>query len=205
MSEVERLEQCQFSQERHSLSASYGLFGRLLVSELDQALLDLLRQGDALAELQSLGIEAGELATDEQLESLAADYCLAFIGPKDHVSLVQSVTVAGRLDSGPAQTMKQFLEFVSVPKPRHAMIDHLGFQMQVMAAILSVPSASAEASNASEGDDETELKSLATSFYDQHIAWGEPVLRRASDIATTPFYKTLCKIASELISAGVTK
>lgn len=194
MFEVERLGSSHFSQERRSLAASYGLFGRLLAKELDDRILGLLRQDDGLQQLQALGVETESLLIDSQIETLAIDYCRTFIGPKGNVSLIQSVAVAGRLDSSPVPSMKHFLKFVSVPMPSDGLIDNLGFQLQILAAILESPAAE---------NDEPELYSLAENFFQRHVAWGTVVCHRASEIAETPFYRTLCRTTADLISVGV--
>lgn len=167
-------------EERHERAAVYAFAAKLFLRELDQSTWNWLRRHQ-----ESLpGLELGERDGRAQapLDELAIDYCRIFVGPRDHVPPFQSVCQSGLLQSRAADSMKRYLQIVSVSDQAEAMVDHFGLQLQLMGTILD--------GSVEDGDLES-LGELARSFFRDHLVWSNAMLNRARQRAATDFYRSL--------------
>ena len=77
----------------------YGLLARLWIAEIDESILEQLRDGELADAWNELG---GFLPQGDSVESiiddLAIEYCGCFLGPKGHLPPHQSVVSHSRCD-----------------------------------------------------------------------------------------------------------
>lgn len=78
--------------------------------------------------------------------------------------------------------MKDYLNFIHVPRSSRQPVDHFGFQMQVMKTILSTRA---------QKRDRRLLDEMANRFFQEHILWGITICIQGASLAETEFYRTL--------------
>jgi len=122
--------------ETAELSRAVDLIGRLLLKEIDADMLAQLRSGPVCEALAALDLA---LPDDADVEGLAAEYCAAFIGPVDHVPLIQSVHVGDGLESPSANAVRRIATAAGLELDRDATRaappDHLGVILCLWAAL----------------------------------------------------------------------
>ena len=182
----------KLANDRFVRGSVYAFLGRLFLRELDQDTLKLMNKDDLVTQLTQLGLKVpSHDETGETLECLAADYCSIFLGPRNHVPPLQSVWQSGLL-SGPAvDSMRSYLEFVSIERDQDTMIDHFGFQLQVMATILASPVLP---------DDVGHVATITHHFFQQHLLWARQLLPRAVALAETSFYQSLMEVTDSFLA-----
>lgn len=176
--------------ECQARSGLYGLFSRLLLAEPDEPLLALLREEPWHQQLERLGTgwERGEFPDSEEL---AVEYCRIFIGPKNFCPPYQSVWVDGQMQSPVVDSMKEFLEYIT-PRSNTPVVDHAGLQFEMMALILE-----------SQAQEPESVTSLAELFFQNHVAWSARMLRRATELSSSRFYRSLLDSAREFVESEV--
>ena len=70
------------------------------------------------------------------IEQLKVDYCELLVGPKGHISPVQSVWADNQFQSKTAASMNRFFELIPEYKPESNLSDHIGVQLDFLSAIL---------------------------------------------------------------------
>ena len=175
-----------FLEDRFVRGRIYAFLGRLFLREMDQETLCLMNEANVHSAFMPLGLKVpAEDGTGETLECLAMDYCGVFLGPSNHVPPIQSVWDSGLL-SGPAvDSMRSYLEFVSVDCDQDTMIDHFGFQLQVMGVMLASPVRQ---------DEVGLIGNWTRDFFQQHVQWAGKWLPRAGMLAKTAFYQSLMEV-----------
>lgn len=156
----------------------YELYSRVLLKELDRGALTKFNSEEWATALGDLRVTVPD-SDERTVEDLAIDYCRIFIGPKDFCPPYQSVWESGQLQSHVVDSMNDYLESVT-PRTKMGIKDHAGLQYEMMALILQFEAA-----------DPDQSFGLSSSFFRNHIAWSEELLRRASSIAQTDFYRLL--------------
>ena len=130
--------QLKFTEGNYAeLAGVFGLLSQLWNVELDAAMMRTLKQPDIASVWQKLGGQVPG-SDPETLESLAVDYCQLIVGPKNHLSPVQSVWVDGRFGGEPAGSMQQFIDMLQGFEPCNRIIDHIAVQLQYMAAVMGI-------------------------------------------------------------------
>jgi len=182
----------QVSHNLFERSAVYGLLGRLWVREIDEVTCQQLVSGELGELLKGFGGALGTL-DPANLDELSVDYCRSFIGPREHVSLLQSVATGGLLNGPPVDSMRDYLQYVNVPQTERQMLDHFGFQLLVMSAILAFEV---------EGEELEQIRrGLASSFFRDHIMWARQLFERASQRAGTEFYRSMIELTHDFIES----
>lgn len=107
------------------------LFGRILIREMDQTLLETLQQPEFCTAFAEIGIEFPHThSIDQLLESLSTDYCAHFLVGSEPIPLVQSVWEGGAYDSESVQALRALADEAGLKfekeHARSAPIDHLG-------------------------------------------------------------------------------
>ena len=178
--------------DRHSRSAVYALLGRLFVREVDRETLAFLNESPVREQLIQFGFElpAAEGA-DSFLEEMGFEYCRIFLGPQGHIPPMQSVCESGLLRGPAADSMESYLEFVTIDRMPDTLVDHFGFQLEVMGTILGSETAD---------EDLAVLAEISRRFFRDHLHWSRAMLERAAVIASVPFYRSLIRMAREFLT-----
>ncbi len=177
------------------VSGVYQLLSRLWMREVDGGLLAELVNGSLASTFQEAGGTPPASADVETQEQLSIDYCQLFLGPQNHFPPFQSVWTGGQFQDMANASMKKYLGLLpefSVEGPGGNMLDHLGIQLGVMAAIIgAVPSANA--------DDQGAILELAGHFFRDHLAWPEQLLDAAEPRCQTEFYRSVIRLTREFL------
>ena len=164
----------------------YEFLSHLLMHELDLNGLQGLNHSEIRDELAGLGIEV-PTATQQHVEELEVDFCQIFIGPKEFAAPYQSVWQSGFLQGPAVKSMRAFLEIVT-PISDHAMPDHAGFQLEVMALILRFE------------NENPDCRDLSLDFFQHHVSWTGSMFCRAQLLAQSRFYESLLMAAAQFIA-----
>lgn len=130
----------EIAANRASIGSVAKLLGELWLREVTLSRLHQLHADASIGDsLKSLGLELPHLtadAIDEKIEDLAIDYCQLLIGPKGHISPVQSVWVAEQFQSTSVDAMKSFFELLPGYQPPGSFHDHVGVQLDFAGSML---------------------------------------------------------------------
>lgn len=197
----------QTANERHTLALTYRLFGRLWIRELDAPLLAELTAGKLAAAFQAVGGTSPPANDPATREALAADYCGLLLGPSHHWPPYQSVWTDGQFQGQPAAGMRRYLDLwdPAPAVPSDVMPDHLGIQLDVMGLFVSATIAGNTNGHGMPPPDrppsQAELRRLAARFFDDHLRWPGPLLRKVRESAETDFYRTLAVVTGQFLES----
>ena len=185
-------------EELAATSNVYSLLGRLWLQELD---------GDLLAKLHSEPLKSAfqfdDSVQQSDLDSLAAEYCELFVGPKNHFPPMQSVWLEGKLDSEVTASVRAFADAVNYQPSSdypNTLIDHLGIELEIMGSIVGVL-----ANLAPEDPQLDETQSFASEFFGRHLCWTEKLTEAASAKAHSSFYKSLLANTREFLALELSR
>lgn len=179
----------QCKSKLNARSLVYHWLGRLWLFEIDSSLADEMCSEPISTTLREWGFPLDSLEHKETLEELAVDYCHVLVGP-GHVSPIQSVNARGLLQSSVVDSMSDYLNFVHVQRNKNQILDHFGFQLTVMGAILGSPV----------NDDHDLVEEIAAAFFRDHIAWSNAIFEQCFSRARSKFYKTFLSITDDFVS-----
>jgi TorA maturation chaperone TorD len=191
-------------EELTARSGVYRLLARLWLREVDEALWSALRQPP----LSEFFTQAGGLPPEAEVDELAIDFCQLFLGPTGHLPPYQSVWERGQFQSPATSSMHAFADLIGYEfgsQPHAAMPDHLGVQLDVMASILEVVADAFAAEDATDcdraaaGNRIDTATEVATTFFQRHLAWPEPLFLAAEPRATTGFYRSVIALTREFL------
>ena len=174
----------------------YHLLARLWLYEVDEPLLI----GLTTAPMRELYLAAGGRlpsntdSTAHTIDDLAVDYCQLFVGPQQAASPYQSVWLTGEFQGKPVESMQQFVDVIRFNVkclPSGTMLDHLGTQLLVMAAMNQALT--------SEFIPQTLLE-IRSEFFRRHLLWPERLLAAAEEHSQTPFYRSLATVTREFLN-----
>jgi TorA maturation chaperone TorD len=168
--------------------------------------------GDALR-LMGFELPQGTAAQmNESIERLAIDYCQLLIGPKGHVSPVESVWVADQFQSHCVDSMKLFFDILPGYQPPSNFHDHIGVQLDFAGSLMLAPppaiegdhlqSESLENQTTSVGpseDFDTAVNEITTVFIRQRMAWTAPMIAKVKVQAQTAFYRRLAEVTEQFL------
>lgn len=130
----------EIAPHRTALGSVAKLLGELWLREVTLQRLQQLHADRSIGDsLKSLGMELPSVnadAVDAKIEELAIDYCQLLIGPKGHLSPVQSVWVAEQFQSSCVDAMKSFFELLPGYQPPGSFHDHIGVQLDFAGSVL---------------------------------------------------------------------
>ena len=173
------------------LSSVYSLLSRLWLSEVDLQLLTALNEPDMRDAYVKMGGQLPEGISDDVVEELAVDYCQLLIGPKYHISPVQSVWQENKLQGSAASSMSRYFEAIPTFDSPSTIVDHVGVQLAFIAELFLQASAS---------DNPEAHEEIASQFFVDHVAWTTPFFDKVEGQATTSFYKGLANISREFLA-----
>ncbi len=173
------------------LSSVYSLLSRLWLREVDLPLLTSLNEPDMREAYENMGGQLPDGISDKAVEELAVDYCQLLIGPKYHISPVQSIWAENKLQGSPASSMNRYFEALPSFDPPSTIVDHIGVQLAFIAELFL---------QASMADNPDAFEEIASHFFVDHVAWTTPFFEKIQAQATTDFYKGLADISSEFLA-----
>ena len=159
------------------------LLGSCWMKEMThESLLALGRDGNPAlwGALQELEWEVPE-PSNETIESLEIDYCRLLIGPKGHLSPVESVWVSDQFQSETVSAMQSFFDLLPGYRPPISLHDHIGVQLDYAGNLLVA---------AGKSQDEAAFEPVLV-FCQNRLAWIDGLLRGVNSLAQTDFYRGL--------------
>lgn len=178
------------SQDYLYLASVYALLSRLWIEEVDMHQLEELNEADLKSSFEAMG---GSIppANEASIEALAVDYCQLLVGPKDHVSPVQSVHESGKFHGPAAISMKRYFETLPTFNTTASIPDHIGVQLAFMTELFI---------QASGADHPEAYEDIASRFAIEHIAWSKKLFDQVESKAQTDFYRTLAGMSREFLN-----
>ncbi len=172
------------------LAAVYGLLAHLWIKEVDQPMLDALNDPQLKSVFESLG---GHVPTDNSpavVEQLAVDYCQLLIGPKGHISPIQSIWEKGQFETASAASMQKYFELLPGYRPPTSIKDHIGNQFDFLGELFA---------RAATGDHPETFTRIATLFFEEHMEWTHPFFDKVESQAETDFYRGLARLTRNFL------
>jgi TorA maturation chaperone TorD len=120
-------------------------------------------------------------ARDEVIEELAIDYCRLLVGPKGHLSPVESVWVTDQFQSETVSAMQAFFDLLPGYQPPSSLQDHIGVQLDYAGHLLVA---------AGNLQDPAAFEPVAA-FCGSRLGWIDGLLRGGKSRARTDFYRGL--------------
>lgn len=183
------------SKSAEILAASnvYALLGRLWVAEVDRVILRELKEPRFASDFTLVDNEN----EDAVVETLAAEYCALFIGPKNHFPPMQSVWQEGQLDSEITNSVKEFADAINY-KPAKSypgtQMDHLGIEMELMGRIVECIGRQKEDESHCQDTHE-----FAGEFFRRHLTWTGRLFSTAIAHSDSVFYKSLLQTTRDFL------
>ncbi len=135
--------------------------------------------------LRQLGWEVPAPSGNEELnrviEELAIDYCRLLIGPKGHLSPVESVWTTDQFQSASVSAMQSFFEVLPGYHPPISFHDHIGVQLDFVGNLLVAAGQSQEVAGFEP----------VLAFCESRLQWADDLLRGINALAQTVFYRGL--------------
>lgn len=173
------------------LSSVYSLLSRLWLREVDLPLLTALNEADMRDAYLNMGGKLPDGISENVVEDLAVDYCQLLVGPKYHISPVQSVWQENKLQGSAASSMSRYFEAIPNFESPSSIVDHVGVQLAFIAELFL---------QASLSENPDAYEEIASQFFVDHVAWTTPFFDKVQNQATTDFYKGLAHISREFLA-----
>ena len=173
--------------ESAAMSSSLAFLSRLWLHEVDAELLHHLQAPELKASFESLD---GHVPSDldlQTIERLAVEYCQLLVGPRDHVSPVQSVWEEQMFQSDSVASMQSFFELLPGYQPPSTLVDHLGVQLDFVSKLMLVD------------HETTELNRVLRRFAESHFRWTDEFFDRIEQRTDSQFYLGLARITRNLL------
>lgn len=175
------------SQSTFYLGEISGLLGRLWLREVDSATLDAMGEPSFREVFESLGGFVPGNSDADLIEELAVAYCELLIGPKGHVSPVESVWVDDQLKSDTSASMNRFFELVPDYQAQSNLSDHIGVQLDFAGVLLQ--------------SEEEAAEGILKLFAHQHLGWSDGFLDRVESQTDSEFYRGLSRVTRSMIES----
>lgn len=191
-------------QENQARINMYGFVSRLIMEEVDEDLIEMIKNKPELLDLFPLTKE-WDLFFDKDTKSLIdqelnVDYTTVFllnVYPYESVFMNDEGYINPSLTNPALQFYLEHGYEIDLNKTRVLSPDHLAVEMEFMIRLIN------DQLNAySIFNKEEELKAIKTQkeFMEKHLLkWSAIYLLSARDMAETPFYKDVCDIALEFL------
>ena len=163
--------------------------------ELTTGRAEQLSQSEVAAALALLPLELPNATgqnSDADLERLQIDYCQLLIGPKGHISPVESVWIADQFQSKSVDVMQSFFDLLPDYQPPDGFHDHIGVQLDFAGHLL-------QAADRIESDFD-EADELVSVFVQRRLVWTQPLLQQVKQRARTTFYRQLADATERWLS-----
>ncbi|MDG1875650.1 MAG: molecular chaperone TorD family protein [Mariniblastus sp.] len=173
------------NQSTIELAGICKLLGRLWLHELDVETMTAMRADSFRLPYEDLGGSVPNVVSDSVVESLAVEYCELLIGPKGHLSPIQSVWVESQLQSEMSSSMHRFFELLPDFEFGGDFPDHLGVQLEFAGALLS--------------QTDPAVSEILVLFVPKHLNWASRMLDGVAGRAGSGFYQGLAVVTAALI------
>ena len=161
------------------------LLAALFLAEPDPQVLTLLHQSPLFH-----GVDTAD--------GLAEQYCRTFIGPRGHLPPIQSVWVAGQLDSEITSSARRYREIAGLTTEVAEPIDHLGLSLGCYGGLLQQVAAT-------DATDTAAIADLIGSFLHDHLVWGIEYTARVARADQAPFYGQVAHVAGHFLADEKTR
>ena len=169
------------------LSEIVELIGRLWLREVTLPTLEAMGASDFRQPFIELGGFIPDQIDDAIVEELAIEYCELLIGPRGHISPVQSVWSTNQFQSKSAASMNRFFDLVPDYKPESNLSDHIGVQFDFLSVLLL--------------QSDKQVNEVITLFVDKHLRWTDRFLERVVSRENSDFYQGLANVTRQLIAS----
>lgn len=170
-------------------AAVLSLLSRIWARELDSRTLAAMNQDPFLSAWRQAGGLAAGSANEKTLEELAVDYCQLLVGPRNHVSPIQSVWDQKRFQGNATASMKKYIDMLTGFQPCVDIQDHVAVQLQLFGTLVEL---SAQAKK-------PVFKGLTTAFAQDHLEWTYPFFEQLEAKAQTPFYQSAARVSRSFL------
>lgn len=180
---------------RSELGAVAILLGEFWMCELTPARVEQLCSteiADALSAFEWSLPKATDNDFEENLERLQIDYCQLLIGPKGHISPVESVWGTDQFQSQSVDKMKSFFDLLPDYQPPDRFHDHIGVQLDFAGHLLI-------ATDQQTADETEQAEDLLETYVQQCVVWAKPMLEKVYQQAQTNFYQRLSTVTQRWI------
>ena len=167
----------------------FALLSRLWAKEVDSKTLNNMTQPPFANAWKEAGGNLPSQVSAELIDELAVDYCQLLIGPKNHVSPVQSVWDQARFQAEATESMQKYLQMIDGFQPCVDFVDHIAVQLQFASALFSMADQSQRKL----------IQGLGVAFCRDHLEWSESFFRRIEQQAETEFYKSLAQVSRQFL------
>jgi len=164
-----------------------GLLGRLWLREVDATTLEAMNSPEFREVYESLGGVVPKDVSAQAVEELAVAYCELLIGPKGHVSPVQSVWADNQLQSPTSGSMNRFFELGPDYQAQSSLADHIGVQLDFAGVLLQT--------------EEEAAAGILSLFAQQHLGWVHPFLDRVESQTASEFYLGLARVTRSMVQS----
>lgn len=180
---------------RSELGSVAILLGEFWLQELTPARVEQLSSTEITGALAAFEWSLPPMAggdSEESLERLQIDYCQLLIGPKGHVSPVESVWAADQFQSKSVDKMKSFFDLLPDYLPPGGFHDHIGVQLDFAGHLLI-------AADHQETEELDQANDLLETYVQQCVVWAKPMLKKVQQQAQTSFYRRLSGVTQQWI------
>lgn len=174
------------------LSVIVELLGKLWIREVTPEMLAAMRSDEFCQRYRQLGGFIPDSDDMNVVDLLAIEYCELLIGPKGHISPVQSVWISNQFQSETASSMNRFFEILPGYTPSSNLVDHIGVQLDFLAQLLKQTDFAEPGSATSE---------IADYFAKSHLEWAFPFLDRIRKNSGSDFYVGLANVTYGLLQS----
>ncbi len=202
------------SSSRIELAGAVRFIARFWLREVDHIELERLRDPEIRTALTADRLLDGWLSenssNDEDLvDELAAEYCQLLVGPRGHLSPVESVNVANQFQGEPAAAMQRYFDLLSGYSPPSSLPDHIGVQLDFVAALLvsnvQVSNHNRDGEN-QDGEkrerDERVVDEIVQRFVSERLAWSSDFFEQVeSRSRESGFYRWLARTSIGLVAS----
>ncbi len=166
----------------------------LWLRELTAERVEELSVPDTAVALRSLPLELPQIDDnlEENLLELQIDYCQLLVGPKNHISPVESVWTSQQYQSASVDEMKSFFEVLPQYHAPDRFHDHIGVQLDFAGHLLK--------SAAPTGQNHDSIDDILRVFVDNRLAWTAPFLQKVKHQSQTTFYRQLADATGHWLS-----
>ena len=169
------------------------LIGKLWLHEVTSETLASMQSEEFRETYEQLGGFVPESIDAQAIENLAVEYCELLVGPRGHISPVQSVWSKNQFQSEASSTMQKFFDLLPGYQPESNLSDHIGVQLNYLGALFS-------------RSDDAHANEVADHFVKTQLPWTSTFLDRVeqksgSEETPSPFYNGLSKVTRALIGS----
>jgi len=166
------------------------LIGRLWLFEVNQLTLESMCGSEFREAYESLGGELPEAVSPETVEQLAIEYCELLIGPKEHISPVQSIWSEAQYQAETAASMNRFFDVLPAYRPQSSLQDHIGVQFDFLSELMRL------VRDPEQGE---VVREVIQCFVDEHLSWSLPMFEKIVSETNSSFYRGLAIVSANFV------